>query len=44
VSEVGVGLSYIADAVLMSKVYHLCGMSRESRDIITLIGKILEDP
>lgn len=44
VSETGVGLEYYADLVLMVKMYHMCGMSKDARELIISIGRMLEEP
>lgn len=44
VSEAAVGLEYYADLVLMAKMYHMCGMTKDARELIISIGRMLEDP
>ena len=41
ISDVGVAVEYIADNVLMMKIYHLAGLQNKARELIIGIGKLL---
>jgi hypothetical protein len=36
----GVWLPHLTDLVLLGKIYHLCGMVKEAREVVISLGKM----